>query len=65
MGMVVDQQSGGKGGKETCCVSPGSSLMAAMAMTLAMAVVAATKCSEGDTIAPLVTPDPRLYGCMI
>lgn len=51
-------------------MSPGSSLMAAMAMTLAMAVVAATKWSElplllGDTIAPLVTLDLRLYGCMV
>lgn len=48
-------------------MSLGSSLMVAMAMALAMAVLAAVKWSElprllGDLLAPLVTWDPNLYG---
>lgn len=67
MGTVVDRQSGREGKWETCCVSLGSSLMVAMAVALAMAMLAAVKWSElplllGDLLAPLVTWDPNLCG---
>lgn len=57
---------GGWGSKDTCCVSPGSSLRVA----LARAVVTTMQPSElsflsGDTLAPLVTWDPSLYGYMM